>query len=211
MAYDLEEQEQLDEFKAWWKLHGQKVVTLVTVLVVAYVGYQGWHYYQTQQSLKASTQYENLVKLDIADAKNLKAIQSLSGELMDKYSSTPYAGRAALTAAKANFQAKEFKSAKSQLEWAAGHAKEDAIQAMALLELASLQVEEKDYAGALKTLAEKHTTGFDGLFADLKGDVLVAQGKTAEAKAAYKEALEKLDAQGHLIKFTQHKLEALGN
>lgn len=211
MAYDLEEQEQLDEFKAWWKLHGRNVVTLVTVLVIGYLGYQGWRYYQVQQSLKASARYENLVKLDVNDAKNLKAIQSVSAELMDKYSSTPYAGRAALTAAKANFQAKETKSAKAQLEWAANHAKEDAIQAMALLELASLQFEEKDYAGALKTLSEKHTSGFDGLFADLKGDVLVAQGKLAEAKVAYKEALEKLDSQGRLLKFTQHKLETLGN
>jgi predicted negative regulator of RcsB-dependent stress response len=211
MAYDLEEQEQLDEFKAWWKLHGPKVVVLITTLVVVYLGYQGWHYYQDQQSLKASTQYENLLKLDITDAKNLKAIQSVSAQLMDKYSSTPYAGRAALTAAKANFQANEIKSAKSQLEWAANNAKEDAIQAMALLELASLQFEEKDYAGALKTLGKKHTSGFDGLFADLKGDVLVAQGKPADAKVAYKEALEKLDSQGRLLKFTQHKLEVLGN
>jgi predicted negative regulator of RcsB-dependent stress response len=151
------------------------------------------------------------LKLDITDAKNLKAIQLVSAELMDKFPSTPYAGRAALTAAKANFQAHEIKSAKSQLEWATKHAKEDAIQAMALLELASLQFEEKDYAGALKTLAEKHIAGFDGLFADLKGDVLVTQGKSSEAKVAYKEALEKLDAQGHLLKFTQQKLEALGN
>jgi len=184
---------------------------LITTLVVVYLGYQGWHYYQDQQSLKASTQYENLLKLDITDAKNLKAIQSVSAQLMDKYSSTPYAGRAALTAAKANFQANEIKSAKSQLEWAANNAKEDAIQAMALLELASLQFEEKDYAGALKTLGKKHTSGFDGLFADLKGDVLVAQGKPADAKVAYKEALEKLDSQGRLLKFTQHKLEVLGN
>ena len=211
MAYDLEEQEQLDEFKAWWKLHGQKAMALVTVLVVGYLGYQGLHYYQGQQSLKASAQYENLIKLDITDAKNLKAIQGISAELMDKYSGTPYAGRAALTSAKANFQAKEVKSAKAQLEWAAKNAKEDAIQAMALLELASLQVEEKDYVGALKTLNEKHTAGFDGLFADLKGDVFVAQGKPVEAKAAYKEAVEKLDAQGRLLKFTQHKLESLGN
>lgn len=211
MAYDLEEQEQLDEFKAWWKLHGQKVTTLVSALVVAYLGFQGWTYYQTQQSLKASVQYENLAKLDVADAKNLKAIQAVSAELMDKYSSTPYAGRAALTAAKANFQANETKSAKAQLEWAAKNAKEDAIQAMALLELAGLQLQNKDYAGALKTLGESHTAGFDGLFADLKGDVLVAQGNPAEAKAAYKEALEKLDSQGRFVKFTQHKLEALGS
>ena len=95
MAYDLEEQEQLDEFKAWWTQHGRNVVILVSVLVAGYLGYQGLHYYQNQQSMKASTRYESLVKLDITDAKNLKGIQSLSAELMDKYSSTPYAGRAA--------------------------------------------------------------------------------------------------------------------
>ena len=211
MAYDLEEQEQLDEFKAWWKQHGQKVMTVVTGLVVVYLGYQSWNWYQNQQSLKASAQYENLVKLDISDTKNLKAIQSISGEIMDKFSGTPYAGRAALTAAKANFQANELKSAKTQLEWAADHAKEDAIRAMALLELAAMQVQEKDYASALKTLEERHSSGFDGLFADLRGDVFATQGKTAEAKAAYKEAVEKLDPEGHFVKFTQHKLEALGN
>lgn len=211
MAYDLEEQEQLDEFKAWWALHGKKVVTLVTVLLASYLGYQGWHYYQNQQAMKASTQYENLVKLDITEAKNLKAIQMLSADLMDKYSGTPYAGRAALTAAKANFQANETKSAKAQLEWAAKNAKEDAIQSMALLELASLHVQDKDYVPALKTLNEKHSTGFDGLFADLKGDVYVAQGKAQDAKKAYKESMEKLDQQGRLLKFTQHKLEALGS
>lgn len=211
MAYDLEEQEQLDEFKSWWKQHGQKVINAVTALIVFYLGYQGWNYYQNQQSLKASVQYDSLLKLDIADAKNLKAIQALSAEMMDKYSGTPYAGRAALTAAKANYQASELKSAKAQLEWAADHAKEDAIQAMALLELAGLQIQEKDCVGALKTLGERHAKGFDGLFADLKGDALAAQGKKSEARAAYQEAIEKLDQQGRFIKFTQHKLEALGS
>ena len=49
MAYDLEEQEQLDEFQAWWALHGKKVVTLVTVLVASYLGYQGWHFIKTNR------------------------------------------------------------------------------------------------------------------------------------------------------------------
>ena len=211
MAYDLEEQEQLDQFKVWWKQHGQKAINALTALIVIYLGFNAWNYYQNQQSIKASAYYDNLLKLDAADAKNLKSVQSISAEIMDKYAGTPYAGRAALTAAKANVQANETKSAKSQLEWAADHAKEDAIQAMALLELAGLQIQDKDYAAALKTLDRSHTSGFDGLFADLKGDALLAQGKNAEAKAAYKEAVEKLDQQGRFIKFTQHKLEALGN
>ncbi len=114
MAYDLEEQEQLDQFKVWWKQHGQKAINALTALIVIYLGFNAWNYYQNQQSIKASAYYDNLLKLDVADAKNLKSIQSISAEIMDKFSGTPYAGRAALTAAKANFQANETKSAKSQ-------------------------------------------------------------------------------------------------
>jgi predicted negative regulator of RcsB-dependent stress response len=208
MAYDLEEQEQLDAFKTWWKAYGNIILTAVSVAAVCFAGIQGWKYYQHQQSLHASVQYQALTQ---ADPKDTKVIKSLSAELMDKYASTPYAGRAALAAAKANYAAKDTKSAKAQLEWAAKNAKEDPVKALANLQLAAIQFEEKDYDAALKTLAEKHDAGFDGLFADLKGDVLVAQNKKAEAKLAYQEALSKLDTQGHYRRFTEHKLEALGS
>jgi len=211
MAYDLEEQEQLDVLKAWWKLHRQKVTTALIVLLVAVAGYKAWNYYQGQQSLQASVKYEVLNKIDAKDPKNLKAVQAVSAELMEKFSGTPYAGRAALTAAKANFAANETKSAHAQLDWAADHAKEDAIRAIALLQIASVQFQDKDLEGALKTLDKSHTEGFDGLFLDLKGDVLVAQGKSAEAKKAYQEALTKLDGEGRYHQYTLHKLEALGS
>lgn len=208
MAYDLEEQEQLDAFKTWWKANGNMIVAAATAAIIAFAGIQGWKYYQHQQSTQASLQYQALTQ---ADPKNLKAIQSISAGIMEKYASTPYAGRAALTAAKANYLAKDSKSAKAQLEWAVKNAKEDAVKSLALLQLAGIQLEEKNYDAALKTLAEKHEAGFDGLFADLKGDILLAQGKKSEAKLAYQEALTKLDSQGHYRHFTEHKLEALGS
>lgn len=207
MAYDLEEQEQLDEFKAWWKLYGKMVTNLALAALVAYAAYQGWNFYQSKQAVAASTEYQELV---ITDEKDLKGIQEKSAVLMDKYASTPYAGRAALFAAKANYHANEVKSAKAQLEWAVKHAKETSVAAIAGLQLASILAEEKDYDGALKLLDAKHDAGFDGLFADLKGDVLVSMGKPEEAKAAYQLALAKLDPQGKYRTLTQQKLEALG-
>lgn len=207
MAYDLEEQEQLDEFKAWWKLYGKMITNLALAALVAYAAYQGWNFYQSKQAVAASTEYQELV---ITDEKDLKGIQEKSAVLMDKYASTPYAGRAALFAAKANYHANEVKSAKAQLEWAVKNAKETSVAAIAGLQLASILAEEKDYDGALKLLDAKHDAGFDGLFADLKGDVLVSMGKPEEAKAAYQLALAKLDPQGKYRTLTQQKLEALG-
>lgn len=208
MAYDLEEQEQLDELKAWWKAYGNTVITLVTVALLAFAAYKGWTYYQHAQAVKASAKYEALTQLD---AKDLKGVRGLVGELMDNYAGTPYAGRAALIAAKANYAANDAKSAKAQLEWAMGNAKEDAVRAIAQLQLAALQSEEKQYDAALKTLEQQHDAAFDGLFADLKGDVLAAQGKKSEAKAAYALALGKLDSAGRYHRYTQYKLDALGS
>ena len=206
MAYDLEEQEQLDEFKVWWKQHGRLISRVFIALLVSYAAYQAWHYYQNKQSVAGSSLYQELV---VADPKDLKTILAKSASLMDDYSGTPYAGRAALLAAKANYQAKQVASAKAQLEWAAKHASEPSVEALATLQLASILFEEKDLNGALDLLNESHEAGFDGLFADLKGDVLAALGKNAEAKAAYQEALDKLDPAGKVRALTQKKLESL--
>ncbi|MDP2071415.1 tetratricopeptide repeat protein [Methylotenera sp.] len=207
MAYDLEEQEQIDELKAWWKQNGKLISTLVIGLLVAYAAYQGWHYYQNKQAVEASTQYQDLL---VTEEKDLKAIQEKSAVLMEKFGATPYAGRAALLSAKANYQANEIKSAKAQLEWTIKNAIETSVSALASLQLANILAEEKDYEAALKLLNAPHDAGFDGLFADLKGDILVSQGKNPEAKAAYEEALIKLEPQGKFRAITQQKLEALG-
>jgi len=207
MAYDLEEQEQLDELKAWWKANGKLVSNVVLGLLVAYAGYQGWKYFQTKQAVDASSEYQ---ALQVTDEKDVKSIQAKAAEIMDKYASTPYAGRAALYVAKSNYLANDAKSAKAQLEWAAKNAKESSVRAIASLQLANILAEEKDYQAALKLLEASHDAGFDGLFSDLKGDVLVGLGKNKEAKAAYEHALTKLDPQGKYRVLTQQKLEALG-
>jgi predicted negative regulator of RcsB-dependent stress response len=207
MAYDLEEQEQIDEFKAWWKQYGKMLSTIVVVGVAAYAAYQIWHYMQNKNAVEASTQYQALV---ITDAKDIKAIESKSANLISQFAGTPYAARAALFAAKVNYVAKDANTAKSYLEWASKNATETSAAALARIQLANILFEEKKYDEALTVLNAEHDMGFEGLFADLKGDVLVAQGKSAEAKTAYALALTKLDPQGRYRVITQRKLESLG-
>jgi predicted negative regulator of RcsB-dependent stress response len=207
MAYDLEEQEQLDELKAWWKTYGKWVTNGLIALLVVFAAYQVWQYFQNKQAVDASTQFQ---ALQVIDEKDLKAIQAKAAEIMDDYAGTPYAGRAALYVAKANYAANDVKSAKAQLEWAIKNAKETSVHAIASLQLANILAEEKSYEAALKLLEAEHDAGFDGLFLDMKGDVLVALGKKQEAKAAYENALLKLDADGKYRYLTQQKLEALG-
>lgn len=207
MAYDLEEQEQLDEFKVWWKKNGQKTIAFCVVLLLGYAGYNGWNYFQRKQAVEASTIYQELL---VSDVKDSKIILEKSTSLIENYASTPYAARAALYVAKLNYQNNDAKNAKTKLEWAMNNAKETAVAAMAGLQLANILVEEKSYDAALKILDAKHDSGFDGLYWDLKGDVLLAMGNKEDAKSAYQRALTKLDAQGKYHLITEQKLESLG-
>lgn len=207
MAYDLEEQEQLDEFKAWWKKHGKLVTNSILIVFIAYVAWQGYHYYQGKKALEASALYQTLVT---TDANKSADIQAQAKKLTSDYAGTPYAGRAAVYAAKSNIVANDYKNAKTQLEWAAKHAKENTTKAMAGLQLAGILFEEKNYDEALKMLSNDSDKGFAGLKEDLKGDIYLAQGKKADAKKAYEAALTELDPQGRLQQFTRQKLESLG-
>lgn len=207
MAYDLEEQEQLDEFKAWWKKNGSMVTNLALAALIAYSAWQGYHWFQNKKAVEASGLYQALVVTDLAKTAEIKA---QSAKLMENFAGTPYAGRAAVFAAKANFAANDSKSAKAQLEWAVKNAKESAVQAIAGLQFAGILFEEKNYDEAQKVLAAITDKGYEGLKANLQGDVLLAQGKNAEAKKAYQTALENLDSQGRMHQYTQQKLESLG-
>ena len=53
-TYDLEEQEQLAELKAFWKQYGNLIVLAVAAAVAIFAGYRAWHWYQGSQSTQAS-------------------------------------------------------------------------------------------------------------------------------------------------------------
>lgn len=208
MAYDLEEQEQLDEFKAWWNKHGKMVTNVVIVGLLAYAGWQGYQYWNQQKSVEASTLYQTLVTTDTSKAAEIKA---QTEALTKNFGSTPYAGRAAVYAAKVSYQSKDLAAAKSHLEWAKTNAKESSVQAIASLQLASIAYENKDYDGAKKILGDIKEPGYLGLKDNMVGDVLLAQGNSAEAKKSFESALKTLDPQGRFYALTKQKLESLGS
>ena len=75
--YDLEEQEQIDELKAWWKQYGRLVVAVVVAVGVGAAATSGWQWYTRTQSEQASQVYGSL---ELAmKANDLKQIRELSG------------------------------------------------------------------------------------------------------------------------------------
>jgi predicted negative regulator of RcsB-dependent stress response len=206
-AYDLDEQEKLGDLKAWWNRNGNIVTGIVVVLALAVAGSQAWKWWNKKQAADASTLYfaiaEGITKNEAPKVKDATA------QLLEKFPSTGYAPRGALLAAKAAFDANDLDGAKKNLEWVIANSKEDELKNVARLRLASVLMDKKEYDAALATLDGKHHESFAGLFLDARGDVFKLQGKFADAKTAYEEALKKLDAKGAQKQLTQLKLDSL--
>lgn len=188
-AYDLEEQEQIAEIKAWWKLYGNQLVNAALVIALVVIAWQGWNWYQRNQTGQASIIYGVLQKA--VEEKDTQKIKAASGELLEKFGRTTYAGLAALTSAKAMIETGDAQTAKAQLLWAVDHT-ENELRDLARLRLAAVLLDEKAYDQAIKHLEGASSPAFDVRFQDMRGDVLAAQGKSAEAVSAYQAALTKL-------------------
>lgn len=208
MAYDLQEQEQLDELKDWWKEYGNLVILGVTLAALVFAGFQGWRYYRHSQSLAAVALYEQLEQAERAG--DARKVRNIAGEIVARFASTPYGAFAALSAARVSFEGGDLAEAKSRLTWVVEHARRDELRDIARLRLAGVLLDEKNYGEALKLVETNPEDSMAGLYADLKGDILLAQGNSADARNAYQLALDRSEAGSPYRATLQLKLDSLG-
>lgn len=208
MAFDLQEQEQIDSLKAFWSGHGKWIAAAVGALALGYLGFKGWQMVESRRAEAASVVYADMVTA--MQGQDLVKIKAAAAEIESAYGRTAYAPRAAFLAAKLAQDKGDAAYARTQLEWVIAHAGEPALVATARLRLAGLMLDGKDFAGAAAQLSQPHDEAFDALFFDLKGDVAVARGDAAAARDAYRSALAKLAGEAPARQFIQLKLDALG-
>jgi predicted negative regulator of RcsB-dependent stress response len=208
MHFNLDEQEQLAELKAWWKQYGNIVTWLLIIVLAGWLGWLGWNKYQQSESMKGALLYEEIVKA--IEAKDPAKIARAVADMKDKFSATPYAQMGALAAAKSTFEANDLKATKLHLQWVVDHGRNEEFIALARIRLAGVLLDEKAYDDGLKILAADFPEQFAALVADRKGDLLFAQNKTTEARAAFKLALDKTDVKNPARQLIQLKLDALG-
>ena len=207
MAYDLEEQEQIASLKAFWNKFGNLITWIAIIVLGSYAAYNYWNYSQRTSAAEASGLYEEMQKSLVA--KDNAKVQRIASDIESKYARSAYAQMGALSAAKSAFDANDSKTAKARLQWVVEHGS-DEYKSLARLRLAGLQLDEKAYDEALKTLGGEVLPQFAAAVADRKGDVLVAQNKVAEARTAYQAALDAMAKNDPARQLVQLKLEAIG-
>src|SRR5258706_38339 len=184
MPLDLEEQEQVDELKAWWSKHGTLILAAVLAAVVAFTGWLFWRKYEGGQAAQASALYETLAKA--AQSGDAKALRDAGGTLAESHPRTLYASMGALVAARFYFDRNDLKNAKAQLQWAIERAPSEDFRDLARLRLGAILLDEKAYDEALKIADTPHVAVYDAQFAALKGDVLVARREAASGKELWR-------------------------
>ncbi len=207
-ALDLQEQEQLAELKAWWDKRGNLVLSTLIIIFLVIAAYNGWRYYQRSQSLAAGAVFE---QLQAATAAGDKAkTREIAGTLLENFGGSSYAPLGALLAAKTLAAAGELPSAKAQLQWVIDKSRDDELKHVARVRLAGMLLDEKAYEDGLKLLDASRPAHFDALYLDRRGDLLFAQGKTAEARTAWLDAIAKSDAKTAMRGSIELKLELAG-
>ncbi len=205
---DLQEQEQIDELKHFWKKWGTLITTVLVIVLGGYAAWNGYQYWQNRQGAQANA-LGSAVEAAINSGDKARIDQAF-GDLRSNYGSTLQAAHAGLLVAKAASDKGQMDDAKAALTWVADNASDDGLKATARIRLAAVLMNSQAYDEALKQLDSKMPTEFDALVADHKGDAYLAKGDKAKAIESYRAAYQKMDASMEYRNVISVKLNALG-
>lgn len=205
---DLEEQEQLDELKHFWKQYGNAITWCLIAVLGAIAAWNGYQYWQRTQAAQAAAMYDEVEK--VARSGDSAKLDRAFGDMKDRFASTTYAQQAALLVAKSQYEAGQIDSAKAALNWVADKSSDKGYASIARLRLAGIMLGAKAYDDALKVLDSGIGESFLALQADRRGDIFVAQGKKTEARGEYAKAYKALEERSDYRRLVEVKLNALG-
>jgi predicted negative regulator of RcsB-dependent stress response len=205
---DLEEQEQLDQLKHFWKQYGNLITWGLIVILGAAAAWNGYHLWQRNQSVQAAAMYDEVEKV-VRGGDPQKAERAFS-DMKERFSSAIYTQQAGLLVAKMTYESGKIDSSKAILGWLVDSGSDKGYSSVARLRLSAVLIDTKSYEDALKLLSSGISDEFSALADDRRGDVYVLQGKKAEAKAVYQKAYRSFEDQSEYRRLVGVKLNALG-
>lgn len=203
MAFDLDEQEQLAELKAFWAKWGNLLSGVVLAGALAFAGWKGYQYYQVKQSDKAAAVYESYAKL--ASGKDAGADAALDTVQKD-YPKTRYAALASVTATQTAIAAAQYDKALPPLQWLLTNGTTE-NQGVARLMLADVYAQTAKIDDAIKTLDTVPNAAFAQAFANKKSDIYVQTKNYAKAREQLETAIKLAKEQGAASKDVAEALQ----
>ena len=208
MAYDLQEQESIDQLKAWWEKWGTPITAVVCAGCLAFAGWNGWQWWKRNEAAKAAGAYMALQQAALAN--DVKNIASLSNGLLESYGSSVYAPLGALVASKAALAAGNLDEAAAKLKWIVDQSGRPEFDTIARVRLAGIYFDAGKLDDAIAVLdGAKPTERQNSLVLDRRGDVLAAKGDVKGARECWMKVLEAPYRGDPILKVVEYKLNAL--
>jgi predicted negative regulator of RcsB-dependent stress response len=205
---DLEEQEQLDELKHFWKRWGDLITWVLIAVFGSYAAWMGWQSWSAKQSAQSAALYDTVERAALSA--DMALLDRSVADIKDKFASTSYAQQAALLAARIYQDKARPADARKQLAWVIDTSGDEGYRALARLRLSALLIEEKNFDAARQQLSTKVPVSFEPLLADRLGDIDLLENKTAQAIKNYQTAWKGFDANAEYRRLVAVKLAALG-
>lgn len=181
------EQEQIEELRKWWDENKRYVVTGLVLGLAILFGYRAWVDMRNTRAEGASLQYSLLQ--DAIDGSDAASAEAILATLSRDYAATPYLDQAYLAMARLRAESGDLDGAAEMLEAALG-SRDKELARIARLRLARVRLAQGELDAALEYVSNQDAGSYTGLYAELRGDIHLAAGRSAEAATTYRAALD---------------------
>jgi len=205
---DLEEQEQLDQLKHFWRQYGNAITWALIVVMAGFAGWNLYQYWQRNQATQAAAMFDEVERIAVSG--DVARLERALADMREKFGKTTYAQQAGLLGARVFAESGKEAAARQALQAIIDATGDEGYKSVARLRLAGLLLEAKSFDEALKLLTGEWPGEFAALAADRRGDVYQAQGKPEQAVAEYRKAYQGLDSASEYRRLIDVKLAALG-
>lgn len=205
---DLEEQEQLDQLKHFWKSWGSLISILAFIVLGALAGWNMYGYWKNNQAFQASMMLD-VVKSSVFSG-DASRVDRVFLDIKEKYPKSIQATQAGFLVAKFNYDRGDLQAAKAALQSVIDGGSDINQKFIANLRLASLLLEEKKYDEALEKISISFPADFKGLKSDRRADLLLMQKKIKYAVSDYLIAYQNYSGNLDYRKIIEFKLNSLG-
>ena len=185
MAYSIEEEQEINQLKDWWKENGKTIIVAFILGVGGMFGWRYWQAHQAEQIAQASAQYDALIYSAQQDEQAKKANIE---QFVQANSKTAYAVFALLDEAKKATEKQDFAAAEVNLNQALTQSQDEVLTSIVALRLSSVQFQLGQLDNALTTLNQVKGESFNARKAILTGDIQVAKGDKVAAKNSFEQA-----------------------
>ncbi|HHF6577873.1 TPA: YfgM family protein [Haemophilus influenzae] len=185
MAYSIEEEQEINQLKEWWKENGKTIIVAFILGVGGMFGWRYWQAHQAEQIAQASAQYDALINSVQQDEQAKKANIE---QFVQANSKTAYAVFALLDEVKKATEKQDFSAAEANLNQALTQSQDEVLTSIVALRLSAVQFQLGQLDNALSTLNQVKGESFNARKAILTGDIQIAKGDKVAAKNSFEQA-----------------------